>query len=60
MKEPTLREKAIRHMIENIEDFGEEKYKRTGETQCIGRLAYSCINLGAVIEIINIMDGKTE
>jgi len=49
------KKKAIAYMIEHIEDFGEEKWKRTGDTQSIGRLAYSCVNLSVVMHIIKIM-----
>ena len=54
----TNREKAIEYAIKHIEDFGVAKYIRTNELQCVGRTSYNCVNLAAVMDIINIMDGK--
>ena len=54
----TNSEKAIEYALKHIEDFGEAKYTRTGELQCVGRLHYNCVNLAAVFDIIKIMEGK--
>lgn len=56
--EQDRQKKAIKYAVEHVEDFGEEKYKRTGDTQSIGRLAYSCVNMAVVMNIIKIMEGK--
>lgn len=50
--------KAIKYAVDHVEDFGDEKWKRTGDTQSIGHLAYSCVNMAVVMNIIKIMEGE--
>jgi len=54
----TNREKAIEHVLKHIEDFGVTKYIRTNELNCVGKLAYNCVNLAVVMDVIKIMEGK--
>jgi hypothetical protein len=54
----TNSKKAIEYALNHTEDFGEAKYMRTGELNCVGKLAYQCINLAVAMNIIKIMEGE--
>lgn len=56
--ENELSSKAIEYLINHVEDFGEAKYTRTGELNCVGHLAYNCVNMAVAFNVIKIMEGK--
>lgn len=51
-------DKALKYALNHIEDFGEAKYTRTGELNCVGHLSYSCVNMAVLMNVIKIMEGK--
>lgn len=53
-----LAKKALEYLINHIEDFGEAKYTRTGELNCVGHLSYNCVNLAVAMNVIKIMEGS--
>ena len=49
---------ALKYAIRHIEDFGDAKHTQTGELNCVGRLAYGCVNMAVLINVIKIMEGE--
>ena len=50
--------KALDYLLHHIEDFGEAKYTRTGELNCVGHLAYNCVDMVVAMNVIKIMEGE--
>ena len=51
-------EKALNYLLNHVEDFGDAKYTRTGELNCVGRLHYGCVSMAVAMNVIKIMEGK--
>jgi len=51
-------EKALDYLLHHVENFGDAKYTRTGETQCVGHLSYVCVNMAVAMNVIKIMKGE--
>ena len=53
-----LSKKAIEYLTHHVEDFGDAKYTRTGELNCVGHLSYNCVNMAVAMNVIKIMEGS--
>jgi len=51
-------DKVLDYLLHHVEDFGDAKYTRTGELQCVGHLSYGCVNMAVAMNVIKIMEGK--